>query len=99
MRPKRDWEELVCAKLAGLAIEPRERRDRKSTRLNSSHRCISYAVFCSVRCPFFLSFPTRRSSDLWLSWVVAPGAALLIGALPIQILRAREVNSLRVADA
>src|SRR5437762_8461024 len=22
-------------------------RDRKSTRLNSSHRCISYAVFCS----------------------------------------------------
>src|SRR5437763_16901077 len=26
---------------------PRVRsRDRKSTRLNSSHRCISYAVFC-----------------------------------------------------
>src|SRR5437762_9099123 len=24
----------------------RLRRDRKSTRLNSSHRCISYAVFC-----------------------------------------------------
>src|SRR5437764_15164996 len=23
-----------------------EFRDRKSTRLNSSHRCISYAVFC-----------------------------------------------------
>src|SRR5437879_12484252 len=23
-----------------------ERVDRKSTRLNSSHRCISYAVFC-----------------------------------------------------
>src|SRR5437879_8103133 len=31
-------------------IESRSRhepgRDRKSTRLNSSHRCISYAVFC-----------------------------------------------------
>src|SRR5437879_10600109 len=26
------------------AISPRQ--DRKSTRLNSSHRCISYAVFC-----------------------------------------------------
>src|SRR5437763_12168928 len=26
--------------------QPRRRRDRKSTRLNSSHRCISYAVFC-----------------------------------------------------
>src|SRR5437879_12222117 len=24
----------------------RSKRDRKSTRLNSSHRCISYAVFC-----------------------------------------------------
>src|SRR5437879_10894111 len=25
---------------------PHKFRDRKSTRLNSSHRCISYAVFC-----------------------------------------------------
>src|SRR5215210_5186223 len=25
---------------------PRRTPDRKSTRLNSSHRCISYAVFC-----------------------------------------------------
>src|SRR5437762_207844 len=30
------------ATLPGMA----ERTDRKSTRLNSSHRCISYAVFC-----------------------------------------------------
>src|SRR5437763_3861381 len=29
----------------GQAIASRG-RDRKSTRLNSSHRCISYAVFC-----------------------------------------------------
>src|SRR5437762_6839533 len=28
------------------AANDRRRRDRKSTRLNSSHRCISYAVFC-----------------------------------------------------
>src|SRR5437762_2483290 len=34
--------------------------DRKSTRLNSSHRCISYAVFHRA----LHSFPTRRSSDL-----------------------------------
>src|SRR5437762_5221960 len=30
-------------------VSPRRRQnriDRKSTRLNSSHRCISYAVFC-----------------------------------------------------
>src|SRR5437588_12397866 len=29
-----------------LVIGLRERRDRKSTRLNSSHTVISYAVFC-----------------------------------------------------
>src|ERR1017187_4951050 len=29
-----------------FAITSRARPDRKSTRLNSSHRCISYAVFC-----------------------------------------------------
>src|SRR5437879_13340934 len=28
------------------ARPPGTSRDRKSTRLNSSHRCISYAVFC-----------------------------------------------------
>src|SRR3970040_2489271 len=27
-------------------LRRQRRRDRKSTRLNSSHRCISYAVFC-----------------------------------------------------
>src|SRR5437879_10634771 len=30
----------LCTDLESLG------RDRKSTRLNSSHRCISYAVFC-----------------------------------------------------
>src|SRR5437764_11880494 len=29
-----------------LGIKSVKRLDRKSTRLNSSHRCISYAVFC-----------------------------------------------------
>src|SRR5690349_1713786 len=41
-----------------------ERRDRKSTRLNSSHVEISYAVFCSRSPRPQRSFPTRRSSDL-----------------------------------
>src|SRR5437763_4293351 len=27
-------------------LQPEVQEDRKSTRLNSSHRCISYAVFC-----------------------------------------------------
>src|SRR5437879_4636299 len=45
--------------------------DRKSTRLNSSHRCISYAVFCSPL--HSSSFPTRRSSDLSSIWPPACG--------------------------
>src|SRR2546426_7368878 len=35
----------ACGRLA-LPLEPLEQRDRKSTRLNSSHLVISYAVFC-----------------------------------------------------
>src|SRR5437762_9363471 len=30
----------------GIRPAARAMQDRKSTRLNSSHRCISYAVFC-----------------------------------------------------
>src|SRR5437773_5334173 len=40
---------LAAEKLMGIAITPRctvLRLDRKSTRLNSSHITISYAVFC-----------------------------------------------------
>src|SRR5437764_147393 len=49
--------------------------DRKSTRLNSSHRCISYAVFCAhLDLP---SFPTRRSSDLLAAMLLAWLAGVL----------------------
>src|SRR3989449_7858891 len=37
---------LGAAGARGLRPEPRARIDRKSTRLNSSHGYISYAVFC-----------------------------------------------------
>src|SRR5437879_8169610 len=37
---------LLPAAIAGPA---RSATDRKSTRLNSSHRCISYAVFCLIK--------------------------------------------------
>src|SRR5207249_11681963 len=33
-------------RVAGAEVECRDARDRKSTRLNSSHVSISYAVFC-----------------------------------------------------
>src|SRR5437879_10360319 len=35
-------------------------RDRKSTRLNSSHRCISYAVFCLKKKKITNHTSTRR---------------------------------------
>src|SRR5256885_11241270 len=36
----------ACRREEVIAIEPLQRKDRKSTRLNSSHLVISYAVFC-----------------------------------------------------
>src|SRR5437762_9730570 len=35
-----------CAGMSNVAYGLMTQEDRKSTRLNSSHRCISYAVFC-----------------------------------------------------
>src|SRR5438034_931800 len=57
---------LSSAELHALPEHAEEHTlDRKSTRLNSSHTVISYAVFCSVGAHRDLhSFPTRRSSDL-----------------------------------
>src|SRR5437762_11500600 len=34
--------------------------DRKSTRLNSSHRCISYAVFCLKKKKYLYAKPSWR---------------------------------------
>src|SRR5437868_4188144 len=53
----------MAIKTSGCEIKGEPMRDRKSTRLNSSHVSISYAVFCLL---FLLSFPTRRSSDLFV---------------------------------
>src|SRR5437762_9675758 len=46
--------------------------DRKSTRLNSSHRCISYAVFCLKKKTPFLFLPRPLLSILMKNW---PGPA------------------------
>src|SRR2546422_1750285 len=37
---------ITATRLIGRPLRPRRGRDRKSTRLNSSHGYISYAVFC-----------------------------------------------------
>src|SRR2546429_6625216 len=46
------------------AARPRGRRDRKSTRLNSSHGYISYAVFCLKKKKLLLSTVILRLVDL-----------------------------------
>src|SRR5258708_15714972 len=38
--------EIPCCSTPPRKASPRAKRDRKSTRLNSSHQIISYAVFC-----------------------------------------------------
>src|SRR5437762_5894690 len=39
----RSWDQVQSTRRQADTLHT---RDRKSTRLNSSHRCISYAVFC-----------------------------------------------------
>src|ERR1017187_10621090 len=46
--------------VASPSVQDRPPTDRKSTRLNSSHRCISYAVFCLKK-----NIETVRTPLLW----------------------------------
>src|SRR3712207_7958471 len=43
----------ACCWLVGNGVAPDAIRDRKSTRLNSSHANISYAVFCLKKKTYF----------------------------------------------
>src|SRR5437879_7362752 len=46
----------VDSEVASFVGEEKTSADRKGTRLNSSHRCISYAVFC-VKTPMKFNSP------------------------------------------
>src|SRR5437763_8449284 len=49
--------------LPTLPVAPaKDSGDRKSTRLNSSHRCISYAVFCLKKKKIEMSEKQRQGS-------------------------------------
>src|SRR2546430_12222295 len=47
------WQDLICFRDFGYTAK----RDRKSTRLNSSHSQISYAVFCLKKKNSLTIFP------------------------------------------
>src|SRR5258708_16717409 len=66
-------------------------RDRKSTRLNSSHQIISYAVFCLKkkhlpRCRHRPAprHPSRYRSAGTLADTIAPHSAHALGAVPVR---------------
>src|SRR5437764_9149771 len=61
--------ELTDARAADLGdvAQDRDAEDRKSTRLNSSHRCISYAVFCLKK----KKKKNRQDTTLWTSYVAS----------------------------
>src|SRR5437762_368323 len=65
--------------------------DRKSTRLNSSHRCISYAVFCFANTRPLPSFPTRRSSGLPM--VLSVFSSTRSRSLPVNFRSGRRTSS------
>src|SRR3712207_7181011 len=58
-----DTSDLLLARdLLGLRADVLDRLDRKSTRLNSSHANISYAVFCLKKKILDLTAPTSPAA-------------------------------------
>src|SRR5258708_20287895 len=68
----------ACLQCRHAADARQREQDRKSTRLNSSHQIISYAVFCLKKkkvceyvCHFFVNLSTSRFPLLHISLLVA----------------------------
>src|SRR5436189_1758574 len=71
-RSNRRVSQIFAAAAPTLAFGRARRRrggDRKSTRLNSSHRCISYAVFCLKKKKWKTEYPP---------WTMQEGLLLLL---------------------
>src|SRR5256885_8429139 len=63
-RPRLAWNRSGFSTRQGGQASPRCWRDRKSTRLNSSHLVISYAVFCLKKKKKTKNDHTEQSADL-----------------------------------
>src|SRR5437763_6587236 len=72
--PALDDAALAEAKADGLELA-----DRKSTRLNSSHRCISYAVFCLKKKKDTVNFAYRFSRAILISRLISAALAAAVG--------------------
>src|SRR5947208_6005101 len=61
---------LLSSPRSCLAVSLEARSDRKSTRLNSSHQIISYAVFCLKKKKILLVGGVELGGNFWLIGVV-----------------------------
>src|SRR2546430_9298766 len=60
---RRSHKYSAATKLASRSVRSRPALDRKSTRLNSSHSQISYAVFCLKKKESFILFQGSSESN------------------------------------
>src|SRR5437773_8218209 len=76
-RPRHLRQDRDRPSVSRLARHRRGQADRKSTRLNSSHITISYAVFCLKKKSSYICLSSRRAAvssvcqtiDIWItSW-------------------------------
>src|SRR3712207_2639662 len=78
-------------------VEPKAKRDRKSTRLNSSHANISYAVFCLKKKSYALFFfKNMRPPYIFFNDTATTDiySLTLLGALPIFMCLTKSARSL-----
>src|SRR3712207_7698368 len=73
-----------CETYRAETCRPGTGQDRKSTRLNSSHANISYAVFCLKKKntrPDWIVFPLTNDSDQQLDRLLVALPFLLVGSV------------------
>src|SRR2546429_276848 len=60
----REEREKILRKVSGIKEQPKKKEDRKSTRLNSSHGYISYAVFCLKKKKTIITHDSPITSEI-----------------------------------
>src|SRR5438552_9379274 len=66
--PRRGGRRRMSAAARAKIAAAARARDRKSTRLNSSHQIISYAVFCEKKKTEAHGWSLRQKRHQWESW-------------------------------
>src|ERR1017187_3717923 len=78
--------------------------DRKSTRLNSSHRCISYAVFCLKKHTAQTDLADQETIrkfvvlDDGITYVAGGAGTAQVGPERVEVLRVTGIDASRLAE-